>query len=257
MIHETAIIDPEAKIARGVTIGPYAVIGANVEIGEGSSIGPHAVVKGPTTIGRENRIFQFASVGEDPQDRKYAGEDTLLEVGDRNVFREHSTVHRGTVQDQGITRIGSDNLIMVGVHVAHDCVIGSHTIFSNNASVAGHVHVEDHVILGGFTLVHQFCHIGEHAFSAMGSVISRDVPPYVLVSGHMARPYGLNSEGLKRRGFDQEILSLIKKAYKLLYKSGLSLEEAISRIEQLAPEQPSLSRFADFLKNNTSRGIVR
>lgn len=256
MIHESAVIDPAARIARGVTVGPYAVIGADVEIDEGSAIGPHAVIRGPTRLGRENRVFQFASIGEDPQDKKYAGEETRLEIGDRNVFREHTTVHRGTIQDRGVTRIGNDNLIMVGVHVAHDCTIGNSTIFSNNASIAGHVTVGDHAILGGFTLVHQFCHIGAHCFTAMGSVISKDVPPYVLVSGHMARPFGLNSEGLKRRGFDNDSLALLKKAYRLLYKSGLTMERAIEEIRALSPQHREIGYLADFLQKS-ARGIVR
>jgi len=199
LIDPRAIIDPGAKIAADVTVGPYTVIGADVEIEAGTWIGPHVVIRGPTRIGRENRIFQFSSLGDEPQDKKYAGEDTLLEIGDRNLFREHVTVNRGTVQGGGVTRIGGDNWIMVGVHIAHDCVVGNHTIFANNASLAGHVTVEDHVILGGFTLVHQFCALGAHSFTAMGSVIPKDVPPYVLVSGHMARPYGLNAVSRPRR----------------------------------------------------------
>ena len=256
MIDPRAIIDPGAKIAADVTVGPYTVIGADVEIDVGTWIGPHVVIRGPTRIGRENRIFQFSSLGDEPQDKKYAGEDTLLEIGDRNLFREHVTVNRGTVQGGGATRIGSDNWIMVGVHIAHDCVVGNHTIFANNASLAGHVTVEDHVILGGFTLVHQFCVIGAHCFTAMGSVIPKDVPPYVLVSGHMARPYGLNVEGLRRRGFEAEVIRELRRAYKLLYKSGLTVEQAVGKLREMVAHTPAVGPLVEFIARS-SRGIVR
>jgi len=256
LIDPRAIIDPGAKIAADVTVGPYTVIGADVEIDVGTWIGPHVVIRGPTRIGRENRIFQFASLGDEPQDKKYAGEDTLLEIGDRNVFREHVTVNRGTVQGGGVTRIGSDNWIMVGVHIAHDCVVGNHTIFANNASLAGHVTVEDHVILGGFTLVHQFCVLGAHCFTAMGSVIPKDVPPYVLVSGHMARPYGLNVEGLRRRGFEAEAIRELRRAYKLLYKSGLTVEQAAGQLREMVAQTPAVGPLVEFIARS-SRGIVR
>jgi len=256
LIDTRAIIDPGAKIAADVTVGPYTVIGADVEIDVGTWIGPHVVIRGPTRIGRENRIFQFASLGDEPQDKKYAGEDTLLEIGDRNVFREHVTVNRGTVQGGGVTRIGSDNWIMVGVHIAHDCVVGNHTIFANNASLAGHVTVEDHVILGGFTLVHQFCVLGAHCFTAMGSVIPKDVPPYVLVSGHMARPYGLNVEGLRRRGFEAEAIRELRRAYKLLYKSGLTVEQAAGQLREMVAQTPAVGPLVEFIARS-SRGIVR
>ena len=256
MIDPRAIIDPGAKIAADVTVGPYTVIGADVEIDVGTWIGPHVVIRGPTRIGRENRIFQFSSLGDEPQDKKYAGEDTLLEIGDRNLFREHVTVNRGTVQGGGATRIGSDNWIMVGVHIAHDCVVGNHTIFANNASLAGHVTVEDHVILGGFTLVHQFCVIGAHCFTAMGSVIPKDVPPYVLVSGHMARPYGLNVEGLRRRGFEAEVIRELRRAYKLLYKSGLTVEQAVGQLREMVAHTPAVGPLVEFIARS-SRGIVR
>jgi len=256
LIDPRAIIDPGAKIAADVTVGPYTVIGADVEIEAGTWIGPHVVIRGPTRIGRENRIFQFSSLGDEPQDKKYAGEDTLLEIGDRNLFREHVTVNRGTVQGGGVTRIGGDNWIMVGVHIAHDCVVGNHTIFANNASLAGHVTVEDHVILGGFTLVHQFCALGAHSFTAMGSVIPKDVPPYVLVSGHMARPYGLNVEGLRRRGFEAQAIRELRRAYKLLYKSGLTVEQAVGQLREMAAETPAVGPLADFIARS-SRGIVR
>ena len=256
MIDPRAIIDPGAKIAADVTVGPYTVIGADVEIDVGTWIGPHVVIRGPTRIGRENRIFQFSSLGDEPQDKKYAGEDTLLEIGDRNLFREHVTVNRGTVQGGGATRIGSDNWIMVGVHIAHDCVVGNHTIFANNASLAGHVTVEDHVILGGFTLVHQFCVLGAHCFTAMGSVIPKDVPPYVLVSGHMARPYGLNVEGLRRRGFEAEVIRELRRAYKILYKSGLTVEQAVGQLREMVAQTPAVGPLVEFIARS-SRGIVR
>ena len=200
MIDTRALIHPKAELASDVEVGPYTVIGPDVMIGEGSWIGPHVVINGPTRIGRHNKIFQFASVGEIPQDKKYGGEPTLLEIGDRNVIREFCTLNRGTAQGGGVTRIGSDNWIMAYVHIAHDCQIGNHTIFANNASLAGHVVIEDHVILGGFTQVHQFCALGAHCFTAFGSGIAKDVPPYVMVAGHPAEPHGLNVEGLRRRG---------------------------------------------------------
>lgn len=255
-IHPQAIIDPKARIDENVSIGPFSVIGAEVQIDSGSWIGPHVVINGPTHIGHDNKIYQFASIGDAPQDKKYAGEDTRLEIGDRNVFRECCTISRGTVQDAGVTRIGNDNWIMAYVHIAHDCQVGNNTIFSNSASLAGHVTIEDFAILGGFTLVHQFCKIGEHCFTAMNSVISKDVPPYLMVSGHMASPHGLNAEGLKRRGFSTESLNLLRKAYKILYRSGKTLEQAIVEIEQLSPKNEEIKRFTSFLQRVT-RGIVR
>lgn len=256
MIDSRAIVDPTARIAGDVVIEAYAIIGADVEIGAGSWIGSHAVVKGPTSMGKENRIFQFASIGEEPQDKKYAGELTRLEIGDHNVFREHSTVNRGTVQDGGLTSIGNDNWIMIGVHIAHDCHIGNHTIFSNNVALAGHVRVGDHAILGGFTLVHQFCNIGSHSFTAMGSVIPKDVPPYMLVSGHMAKPYGLNMEGLKRHGFSLDTIKTLRRAYKLLYKSGLPLQQALEKMQELGEQCPEVVALCDFIECS-SRGIIR
>jgi UDP-N-acetylglucosamine acyltransferase len=256
LIDERAIVDPSARIAADVVIEAYAVIGAEVEIGAGSHVGHHAVIKGPTTMGRENRVFQFASIGEEPQDKKYAGEPTRLTIGDRNVFREYVTVNRGTVQDGGLTSIGSDNWIMIGVHIAHDCHVGNNTIFSNNASLAGHVTVGDYAILGGFTLVHQFCEIGAHCFTAMGSAIAKDVPPYILVSGHMARPYGLNIEGLKRRGFSPEAIKTLRRAYKLVYKSGLPLQQAQQELQTMAGECPEVREFHDFI-TRSQRGIIR
>jgi UDP-N-acetylglucosamine acyltransferase len=256
LIHPSAIIDPAAIINDGVSIGPYSIIGAGVEIGAGTTIGPHVVLKGPTRIGKDNRIFQFCSVGESPQDKKYHGEVTRLEIGERNVIREYCTIHRGTIQDEGVTRIGDDNLFMAYTHIAHDCVIGDHVTMANAASLAGHVCVADHVILGGFSLVHQFCKLGIHSFSAMGSVISRDIPPYVMVGGRPTRPHGINSVGLERKGYDAEAVRTIRKAYKLIYKSGLTLEDAIKSLDEMVAETPAISVMADFLKN-TQRSIIR
>jgi len=256
LIHTTAIVDSSAKIASDVNIGPYSVIGEHVEIDAGCFIGPHVVINGPTKIGRNNRIFQFASVGEQPQDKKYNNEATRLEIGDNNVIRECCTISRGTVQDKGVTRIGSHNWIMAYVHIAHDCHVGDHTIFSNSASLAGHVTVEDYAILGGFTLVHQFCRIGAHCFTAMNSVISQDVPPYLMIAGHMAKPYGLNVEGLKRRGYSSDKIAALKKAYKILYRSGYSLQQAIENMADLASDFQEVKYFLDFL-HNVTRGIIR
>jgi UDP-N-acetylglucosamine acyltransferase len=256
LIHSHAIIDPTAKLADNVSVGPFSVIGADVEIGEGSVIGPHVVIEGPTRIGRDNRIYSFASIGCDPQDKKYANEPTELEIGDRNVIREYCTISRGTTQDAGITRIGDDNWIMATVHIAHDCQIGNNTIFANSVTLAGHVTVGDYAILGGFTLVHQFCKVGAHCFTAMNSVISKDVLPFLMVSGHMAKPHGLNSEGLKRRGFSQQVLSDLRKAYKIIYRSGNTVERAIEMLEPMSHASKEMAQLLDFLKNVT-RGIVR
>lgn len=256
MIHQTAIIDPTAVIADDVVIGPYTTIGAGVEIGQGCEIKSHVVINGPTKIGKNNRIFQFCSIGEEPQDKKYHGEPTLLEIGDNNLFRESVTINRGTVQGGGITRIGSNNWIMAYVHIAHDCLIGNDNIFANNASLAGHVIVDDFVILGGFTLVSQFNYIGSYAFSAMGSVISRNIPPYVLVSGHMAKPVGVNVEGLRRRQFKDEQIKNIRQAYKYIYRSGLRLEEAQQRVLDIKQDADELSVFSAFLEKQEG-GIIR
>lgn len=256
MIHQTAIVHPDAKLADNVSIGPYSVIGADVEIGEGTVIESHVVVKGPTRIGRNNRFFQFGSIGEECQDKKYAGERTRLEIGDDNVFRESVTVHRGTVQDDGLTKIGSGNLFMAYAHVAHDCIVGDNNILANNATLAGHVQVGDHVILGGLTAVHQFCHIGSHSFSGGGSVVLRDIPPYVMVGGPKNTPAGINSEGLRRRGFDKEVIMQIRRAYKVLYRSGNRAEEAVDALLEMAKETPEVGLMADFVANS-ERGIVR
>jgi UDP-N-acetylglucosamine acyltransferase len=256
LIDSTAIIDKHAELADGVAIGPYSVIGPDVRIDSGTVIGPHVVIKGPTSIGKDNRIYQFASVGEDPQDKKYAAEITRLEIGDRNTIREFTSMHRGTQQDQGVTRIGSDNLFMAYTHVAHDCLIGDHVIMANGASLAGHVHLNDHAILGGFTLVHQFTQIGQYSFAAMGSAITQDIPPFVMVGGKPTRPHGINSVGMERNGIASEDVRLIRKAYKLIYKMNLKLEEAIEQMEEMAGDSKELAKMISFLRNVT-RGILR
>jgi UDP-N-acetylglucosamine acyltransferase len=256
LIHPSAIVDDLAGVAEGVSVGPFCVIGPEVEIGAGTVIGPHVVIRGPTRIGRENQIFQFASIGEDPQDKKYQGEITRLEIGDRNVIREYSTVHRGTIQDKAVTRIGDDNLLMAYTHVAHDCVIGDGVIMANGASLAGHVTVDDCAILGGFSLVHQFCRIGRYSFSGMGSVISRDIPPYVMVGGSPTRPRGINSVGMERRGFDADSILQIKRAFKLIYKSRLKLEEAIESLASMAEQSTEVLPLLEFLKQS-GRSIIR
>ncbi len=253
-IHPTAVIDGAASVADNVTVGPYAVIGPDVEIAEGTWIGPHAVVQGPTRIGRDNRIFQFASVGEEPQDKKFRGERTCLEIGDGNTIREFVTINRGTGDGGGVTRIGDDNWIMAYCHIAHDCLVASHTVFANNASLAGHVEVADHVILGGFSLVHQFSRLGEHCFLAFGAHVDRDVPPFVMAAGQRATPRGLNVEGLKRNGFPAETTRALKHAYKTLYREGLRLEEAIDALA--TADDPTVARFAAFVRAS-ERGIIR
>ncbi|MDP2809638.1 MAG: acyl-ACP--UDP-N-acetylglucosamine O-acyltransferase [Rhodocyclaceae bacterium] len=255
-IHPTAIVHPGARMGEGVEVGAYSVIGEHVEIGDNTRIGPHVVVTGHTTIGRDNRFFQFSSIGEAPQDKKYADEPTRLEIGDRNTVREFCTFNRGTAQDAGVTRLGSDNWIMAYVHLAHDCQIGNHTIFANNAQLAGHVHVGDFAILGGFTVVHQFVRIGAHSITAMGTILLKDLPPYVTASGNTAEPHGINSEGLKRRGFSPEAIAAIRRAYKTLYKSGLKREEACKVISEETAGAPELGILTNFL-NEPGRGIVR
>lgn len=255
MIDDLAFVHPDAKIGNNVTIGPWTYIGANVEIGDDCHLSSHVVVKGPTVMGKGNRIFQFASVGEDCQDKKYAGEPTRLIIGDNNVIRESVTIHRGTIQDKGETVIGSNNLFMAYVHIAHDCVVGNNVIMANNASIAGHVHVGDWAILGGMTGVHQFVHIGAHAFTAGSSLILQDVPPFVMASGQPAIPRGLNAEGLKRRGFSKESQLAVRRAYKTVYRKGLTVDEAIAALsEESQDEQVKL--FTDFIANS-SRGIIR
>ena len=256
MIDSKAVIDLNAEIADDVSIGPFTVIGPEVQIDAGTVIGPHVVIKGPTSIGRDNRIYQFTSIGEDPQDRKYANEITRLHIGDRNTIREYCTMHRGTQQDRCVTGIGNDNLFMAYTHVAHDCQIANHVIMANGASLAGHVHIDDHAILGGFTLVHQFTQIGQYSFSAMGSAITQDIPPFVMVGGRPTRPHGINSVGMERNGTTPEVVRQIRKAYKILYKSNLKLEDAIEEMEDLAGDSDELSNMVSFLRNVT-RGILR
>jgi len=256
LIHHTAVIDPGAELDTDVVVGPYAVIGAQVQIGRGTRVGPHAVIMGPSRIGENNNIYQFASLGDDPQDKKYRGELTRLEVGNGNVFREYVSVNRGTAQDRGLTRIGDGNWVMAYAHIAHDCRVGNGTVFANNASLAGHVTIEDFAVLGGFTLVHQFCAIGAYAFASFGSVIGKDVPPCVMVSGNPARAHGINTEGLRRHGFGADRIESLRRAYKLLYRSGLTLEAALQKLRSAAREQPELVVLVDFLVRQT-RGIVR
>jgi len=256
MIHPTAIVHPKAAIAAGVSIGAYSVIGEHVEIGEGTVIGPHVVVEGRTRIGAQNRIFAFSSIGGPPQDKKYGGEATSLEIGDRNTIREFCTLNCGTAQDAGVTRIGSDNWIMAYVHIAHDCQVGDHTIFANVATLAGHVRVGDYAILGGFTGAHQFVSIGAHSMTGVATVLLQDLPPYVTAAGNTAKPFGINSEGLKRRGFDAKTMAAIKKAYKTLYRSGLTLKEARKKIAAQAATQPELQVLVEFL-DHSQRGIIR
>lgn len=256
MIDPRAIVSPRAELASDVEVGPYAVIGPDVVLGQGTVVETHAVIKGPTRMGAGNRIYQFASVGEAPQDKKYAGEPTRLEVGDRNVFRESCTIHRGTAHGESVTRIGSDNLFMAFSHVAHDCRIGDSTVFANCASLAGHVEVGDWTILGGLCAIHQYCHIGDHAFVGGGAIVSRDVPPYVMITGNPAIPHGVNVEGLKRRGFTAAEIRNIRNAYRILYRMGLKLEEAAERLTALAREQPELERLVTFLGRST-RSLTR
>ncbi|KGK42515.1 UDP-N-acetylglucosamine acyltransferase [Nitrincola sp. A-D6] len=255
-IDPTAIIDPLASLASDVKVGPWTYIGPDVEIGSGSVIASHVVIKGPTRIGQHNRIFQFASVGEECQDKKYQGEPTRLEIGDYNVIREGVTLHRGTIQDQGVTRIGSHNLLMAYVHVAHDCIVGDHVILANNAALAGHVRVGDYAILGGFTAVHQFCHIGAHVMCGAGSVVLKDIPAYVMANGNTASPHGINIEGLKRRGFSADTLAYLKRAYKIIYRQGLTREQALPLLQELAAEDSAVQLLIDSLQSS-SRGIIR
>ena len=255
-VHPSAIVDRRARLAAGVSVGPYSVIGPQVEIGEASSIGAHVVLDGRTRIGRNNKIFHFASIGAPPQDKKYAGEDTAVEIGDNNTLREYVTINRGTALDAGVTRVGDDNWIMAYVHFAHDCQIGSHTIFANACQLAGHVTVGDWAIFGATTLVHQFVHVGAHAFTGMGTYLPQDLPPFVTAAGNMARPYGINSEGLKRRGFSPDAIAGLKRAYRTLYRSGLGLEEARRELEAQVAKCPQVREIIDFLARS-KRGIIR
>ena len=256
MRHPSAIIHPNAKLAEDVEVGAYSIIGEHVEIGAGTVVGPHVVINGHTRIGRNNRIFQFSSLGEIPQDKKYANEPTRLEIGDHNTIREFCTFNLGTSQDAGVTRVGNHNWIMAYVHLAHDCQIGNHTIFANNAQLAGHVVVGDYAILGGFTTVHQFVKVGAHIITGLGTTLLQDVPPYVLASGNPSAPHGINSEGLKRRGFSGPAIMAIKRAYKTLYKSGLSFDAAKAEIQSQLAEHQELQPLVDFLATS-ERGIIR
>lgn len=255
-IHPTAIVDPKAELGNDVTVGPYSLIGPDVKIDSGTSIGSHVVITGHTSIGKHNQIFQFSSLGEAPQDKKYQGEPTKLEIGDHNTIREFCTFNRGTSQDKGVTKIGNHNWIMAYVHIAHDCHVHNNTILANNSSLAGHVDMYDYAILGGFTLVHQFCKIGQHVITAVGSVVFKDIPPFVTASGYDANPHGINAEGLKRRGFSAESITNIKRAYKTLYRQSLTLDEAKVKLTNQAITAPELSLLVEFL-NESTRGIIR
>ncbi len=255
-IHSTAIVDAKAELADDVIVGAFTTIGPNVKIDSGTTIASHVVINGHTTIGKHNQIFQFSSLGEAPQDKKYQGEPTQLEIGDHNTIREFCTFNRGTVQDKGITKIGNQNWIMAYVHIAHDCFVHNNTILANNSSLAGHVDIDDYAILGGFTLVHQFCKIGQHVITAVGSVVFKDIPPYVTASGYNAKPHGINAEGLKRRGFSAESITNIKRAYKTLYRQSLTLDEAKVVLTKQTLTTPELSLLVEFL-NQSTRGIIR
>jgi UDP-N-acetylglucosamine acyltransferase len=256
LIDSKAIVDSHAELADDVSVGPYSVIGADVKIGAGTVIGSHVVIKGPTSIGKENRIYQFTSIGEDPQDKKYAAEITRLEIGDRNTIREFTSMHRGTQQDNCVTKIGDDNLFMAYTHVAHDCIIGNNVIMANGASLAGHVHLNNNAILGGFTLVHQFTQVGQYSFAAMGSAITQDIPPFIMVGGKPTRPHGINSVGMERNGISTEDIRLIRNAYKIIYKMNLRLEDAIEKMEDMTSDSKQLTDMISFLRN-VSRGILR
>ncbi len=253
-IHATAIIHPTAELDSSVEVGPYSIIGPKARIAADTVIASHVTISGDTSIGIGNRIYQYASLGEAPQDKKYQGEPTRLVIGDHNTIREFCTINRGTIQDRGVTEIANDNWIMAYVHIAHDCQVGNHTVMANNSSLAGHVQVHDYAVLGGFTLVHQFCKIGAHVITAVGSVVFKDIPPYVAAAGYDAKPHGINAEGLKRRGFSAENLLLIKRAYKTLYRKGLSLAEA--KLELSSVNGNDVRLLTDFL-NASTRGIVR
>jgi UDP-N-acetylglucosamine acyltransferase len=256
VIHPQAIVDPGAKIGKNVQIGPFSVIGPGVEIGDETWIGPHVVINGPTRIGKDNKVYQFSSLGEAPQHLGYKGEPTRLEIGDRNVIREYCTLNRATATSGGVTHLGDDNFIMAYCHVAHDCHVGNRTIFANGTSLAGHVVVEDNVIFGGFSLIHQFCRVGAHCMTGIGTVTFKDIPPYLLVAGNTAVPHGLNVRGLKRRKFSSDSIEILRKAYKILYKSGLRLNEAIVQIEPMTKDCVEAGHFLDFIKHS-ERGIIR
>ena len=256
MIHPQAIIDPAAKLGSGVQVGLFSILGPEVEIGDGTWIGPHVVIRGPTRIGKDNRIFQFSSIGEVPQDLKYAGERSHLEIGDRNTIREGVTMSRGTAGGGGVTRVGDDNLFMAYVHIAHDCQVGSRVVFANNATLAGHVEIGDGAVLGGFVGIHQFCKIGQGVMMGVGSVALKDIPPYLMVYGNPAAPYGLNARGLKRFGARSETIDALKEAYKIVYRSGLTVETALQQLTPIAERYSEVATFAEFIRH-AERGIIR
>jgi UDP-N-acetylglucosamine acyltransferase len=256
LIDPRAIVAADAEIGEGVEIGAYTIVGPGVKIGAGTWVGPHAVINGPTVLGRDNKVFQFASIGDAPQDKKYAGEPTRLEVGDRNIFREFCSINRGTVGGRSVTTIADDCLFMAYSHVGHDCIVGSRVVMSNCTALAGHVELGDWVILSGYAGIHQFCKVGSHAFLANNAAVTRDVPPYLIVAGSPAEPKGINSEGLKRRGFDAAQIANIKAAYRIFYRSGLKLAEATGQLAALAPSQPEIRPFVDFLAAS-ERSIIR
>jgi len=255
-VHATALVHTGARLGAGVQVGAYSIIGEHVEVGDGTWVGPHVVIEGHTRLGRENRVFQFASVGAPPQDKKYAGEPTRLEIGDRNTLREGVTVNRGTAEDVGVTRIGDDNWLMGNVHIAHDCQVGSNVIMANNAGLAGHVEVGDWVILGGATSAHQFVRIGAHSFTSMGAYLAQDLPPYVMAAGNMAKPFGINSEGLRRRGFSADAIARVKRAYRTLYRAGLKFEDAKRELAAQAEDCPEVRALLEFVEQS-KRGVIR
>ena len=255
-IHATAVVDSSAELDENVSIGPYSIIGPDVNISKNTWIGPHVVINGPATIGTGNRIFQFSSIGEIPQDKKYNDEPSELIIGDNNTIREYVTIHRGTQQGQGYTKVGNHNWIMAYVHIAHDCNVGNDTVFANGTTLAGHVTIEDYAILGGFTLVHQFCRVGAHSFCAMGTALNRDLPPYVMASGHYATTHGLNKEGLRRRGFSEECIKALHKSYRLLVRNKNSKSENQLKVKKLAAEHPEVQKFLDFIISS-ERGIAQ
>jgi UDP-N-acetylglucosamine acyltransferase len=257
LIDDRAVIDPAAEIGNNVSIGPYSVIGPNVSIGDDCWIGPHVVIRGPTKIGQSNRIYQFSSIGDDPQDKKFTGnEQSTLEIGNGNLIREYCSINRGTEEGGGKTAIGDDNWIMAYVHIAHDCLVGNGVVFANNTTLAGHVTIDDFVILGGFTGVHQFCHIGKHCFTAISSIVVKDIPPFLMVSGNTAKPSGLNREGLKRHGFTTETINTLRKVYKIVYRSGLTKKKAVEALKEFASQSDAVGEFSDFIEKST-RGIAR
>lgn len=256
MIHPQAIVHPKARLGADVRVGAFSIVGEDVEIGDGSWVGPHVVINGPTRIGRENKIYQFCSLGEAPQHLGYKGEPTRLEVGDRNTIREHCTLNRATLAGGGVTKVGDDNFIMAYCHVAHDCVVGSKIVFANNTSLAGHVQIGDCAVLGGFTMVHQFCRIGAYCMTAVNTVTFKDIPPYLMVGGNTAVPHGLNLRGLKRRGFSEDAIEALKRTYKAVYRSDLLLSQALVELEPLAQQFPEVRFFTQFI-SDSERGIVR